>query len=124
MQQAREELLEQLGEGYGYVTRLVEKKVELYKLSVAESTASAVSGAITGVILAVVGLIMLLFALITLGFALTQAFDDNGVYGFGAVTLLLLIIFLVVLLLRKTLIVDPTVKKVITKFFEHDGKEV
>ena len=66
---------------------------------------------------------MLVFALITLGFALTQAFE-NPVYGFGAVTLLLLIIFLVILLLRKVLITNPAVSTVITKFFAHDGKEV
>ena len=121
--QAKEELLEQLGEGYGYVSRLVEKKIEAFKLNLAETSATAISGIVTGVILAVIGLITFFFALITLGFALATAFDNN-VYGFGAVTLVLLLIFVLVLLLKRPLITNPTVGKVITKFFEHDGKEV
>ncbi|MCP9234538.1 phage holin family protein [Lewinella sp. JB7] len=121
--QAKEELLEQLGESYGYVNRLVEKKIEYFKLNLAETSAGVISGVLTAVILAVVGLITLLFALLTLGFALANAFD-NSVYGFGAVTIILLLIFLVVLLLKRSLITDPTVSKVISKFFQHDGKEV
>lgn len=121
--QAREELLEQFGESYGYVSRLVEKKIEYYKLSVAEKSATAISGIVTGVVLTVVGLIALFFALVTLAFALANAFDSN-VYGFGAVTLILLLILLLVVLLKKPLITNPTVSKVISKFFEHDGKEV
>ena len=121
--QPKEELLEQLGESYGYVNRLVEKKIEFYKLSAAETSASVVSGIITAIILAVIGIITLIFALITLGFALVEAFDDS-VYGFGLVTLILLLIFILVLVLRKALIINPTVSKVISAFFAHDGKEV
>lgn len=121
--QAQQDLLEQIGEGYGYVNRLVEKKIEYLKLNLAETSARAISGLITGVILAVVGLITLVFALITLGFALAAAFD-NPVYGFGAVTVILLLLLLAILLLKKKLITDPAVSKVITKFFEHDGQEV
>ncbi len=121
--QPKEELLEQLGESYGYVNRLVEKKIEYYKLSAAETSAGVISGLITAVILAVIGIITLIFALITLGFALVNAFD-NSVYGFGLVTLILLIIFVLVLVLRKALIINPTVSKVISAFFAHDGKEV
>ena len=121
--QPKEELLEQLGESYGYVNRLVEKKIEFYKLSAAETSANVISGIITAIILAVIGIITLIFALITLGFALVSAFD-NSVYGFGLVTLILLVIFILVLVLRKALITNPTVSKVISTFFAHDGKEV
>ena len=121
--QAKEELLEQLGESYGYVSRLAEKKFEYFKLNAAEKSAKAISGIITAVILIVLGLITLFFALITLGFALSNAFDSN-VYGFGAVTLILLIILLIVVLLKNPLITNPAVSKVISAFFEHDGKEV
>ena len=120
---SKEDLLEQLGESYGYATRIVEKKLEYFKLNLAETSAGIISGVITAIVLAVVGLITLVFALITLGFALAHVFD-NSVYGFGLVTVILLVIFVLVLLLKKSLITDPTVSKVITKFFEHDGKEV
>jgi hypothetical protein len=121
--QAKEELLEQLGESYGYVSRLVEKKIEYAKLNAAETSAKVVSGLITGIILAVIGLITLIFALVTLALALVMAFD-NPVYGFGLVTLLLIVILLVVVLLKKQLITNPAVSKVISAFFKHDGKEV
>ncbi|PPK87559.1 putative superfamily III holin-X [Neolewinella xylanilytica] len=121
--QAKEELLEQLGESYGYINRLVEKKIEYFKLNLAETSATTISGIVTGVVLAVVGLITLIFLLITLGFALTLAFE-SFVYGFGAVALLLLVVLLLVLVLKDTLITNPVVSKVISKFFEHDGKEV
>ena len=121
--QPKEELLEQLGESYGYVNRLVEKKIEYYKLTAAETSAGVISGLITAIVLAIIGLITLIFALITLGFALVEAFNSS-VYGFGLVTVILLVIFLLVLVLRKTLITNPTVSKVITTFFKHDGKEV
>ena len=121
--QPKEELLEQLGESYGYVNRLVEKKIEYYKLTAAETSAGVISGLITAIVLAIIGLITLIFALITLGFALVEAFDSS-VYGFGLVTVILLVIFLLILVLRKTLITNPTVSKVITTFFKHDGKEV
>lgn len=121
--QAKEELLEQLGESYGYVNRLVEKKIEYFKLNLAETSANAISGIITGLVLAVVGLITLILLLITAGFALSAAFD-NHVYGFGLVALVFVILFLLILLLKKQLITNPVVSRVITKFFEHDGKEV
>ena len=121
--QAKEELLEQLGETYGYVNRLVEKKIEYFKLNLAETSATAISGIITGLVLAVVGLITLILLLITAGFALSAAFDSH-VYGFGTVALIFVIIFLLILMLKKSLITNPVVSKVIAKFFEHDGKEV
>ena len=121
--QAKEELLEQLGESYGYVNRLVEKKIEYFKLNLAETSATTISGIITAVVLAVVGLITLILALITAGFALSEAFD-SFVYGFGLVTLIFLVLFLLILALKGPLITNPVVSKVISKFFEHDGKEV
>lgn len=127
MQDSKEEVLEQLGETYGYVTRLVKSEVEYYKLTVAESTAKGVSGAITAIVLLVLGLIALTFALITLGFALSQIFFPDParfIYGFGILTLLLLLILVLIVALRKQLITNPAVKKVISAFFKHDGKEV
>ena len=121
--QAKEKLLEQLGESYGYVNRLVEKKIEYFKLNLAETSATTISGIVTALVLAVIGIITLIFLLITLGFALTLAFE-SFVYGFGAVALLLLVILGLVLALKNTLITNPVVSKVISKFFEHDGKEV
>lgn len=119
----KEELLEQLGETYGYVHRLVEKRVDYLKLEAAEKSAGAISGLLTAVILGIVALITLLFALLTLAFYLGSVLADNTL-AFGIVTLVLVVILLVVYLLRRVLIVNPTVSRVITAFFTNDGQEV
>ena len=119
----KEELLEQLGETYGYVQHLVEKRVDYFKLEMAEKTATTVSGLVTAIVLATVGLITFFFALLTLAFYLSSVMDSST-YGFGVVALLLLIVFLLLLLLKRTLITNPTVGKVISAFFANDGQEV
>ncbi len=119
----KEELLEQLGESYGYVQHLVEKKVDYFKLEMAEKSATTISGMITGMVLGTLGLITFFFALITLGFYLTSVMG-SGTQGFGVVTLVLLALLLLIYLLRRTLITDPAVSKVISAFFDNDGKEV
>ena len=119
----KEQLLEQLGESYGYVNQLVTKRIDYLKLEVAEKSATAISGLITAIILAVLGLITLIFALITLGFVLADLVDSRPL-AFGIVTVVLLIILLVVYLLRNALITNPAVSKVIAAFFKNDGKEV
>lgn len=121
--QAKEELLEQLGETYGYVSRLIEQRIEYFKLNLAEGVAKTASSLIGAIILFILGLITFIFALITLGFALTESFD-SGVYGFGLVTIILLFLVFLIMLLRRMLITDPIVGKMINKFFEHEGKDV
>ena len=119
----KEELLEQLGETYGYVQHLVEKKVDYFKLEMAEKSATTISGLITGVVLGVLGLITFFLALITLGFYLTSVMD-SGTKGFGTVTLIMFVLLLLIFMLRRVLITDPAVSKVISSFFSNDGKEV
>lgn len=116
----KNQLLEQLGESYGYVSAMVDRKVEGYKLSAAEKSAKAASGFITGVILASIGGIFAVFGLLTLAFFLADMAEAT--YGFGMVTLILLALLILIFLFRKALIVNPTVSQVIQLFFSEDEK--
>lgn len=119
----KDELLEQLGETYGYVSQLVEKKIDYFKLEAAETSANVMSGVITAVVMLILVLATLLFGLLTLALWLVDVFDSWAA-GFGAVAGFLLLLTLLVFLLRRPLITNPAVSKTISAFFENDGKEV
>ncbi|MEL7162456.1 MAG: hypothetical protein AAFN92_16980 [Bacteroidota bacterium] len=112
---SKDQLLEQLGESFGYVNALVDRKIEGIKLSAAEKSANAASGLITGLVLAGLGGMFSIFALLTLAFYLSGMADATK--GFGIVSLGLLVMLILIVLLRRTLIVNPTVTKVINIFF-------
>ena len=66
--QAKEELLEQLGETYGYVSEFAEKRLTILKLNAAEKSASTVSFLILFLIVLVLVSSVSLFALLALAF--------------------------------------------------------
>lgn len=114
--QAKEELLEQLGETYGYVSEFAEKKLTLLKLNAAEKSASAFSSLILFLVVLIFSLAVSLFALLALAFYLSVRLD-NYALGFGLVSILLLVLLFLIVLLRKPLIVNPAVKSVIVGLF-------
>ncbi|MEM9527324.1 MAG: hypothetical protein AAGA31_11990 [Bacteroidota bacterium] len=116
----KNQLLEQLGESYGYVSAMMDRKVEGYKLSAAEKSAKAASGFITGIIIASIGGVFSIFALLTLAFFLADM--AQATYGFGIVTLILFAVLALIIIFRRVLIVNPTVSKVIQLFFAEDEK--
>ena len=115
---AREDLMENLGESFGYVNIMVDRKVEQLKLTVAEKSATTISGIITTAILVGLGAQAVLFGLIALAFFITGEATHATAAGFGIVALILLALLVIVFLLRNTLIVNPTVRKVIGVFFD------
>lgn len=119
---SREELMENLGESFGYVNIMVDRKVEQLKLSVAEKSASTISGLITSIILIGLGSLSGLFGLIALAFLLAGGANMDVAIGFGIVALILAILLLLIYLLRRQLIVNPTVTKVISIFFDESSK--
>lgn len=114
---AKDELLEDLGESVGYVNILLDRKVEQMKLTVAERSATTVSGLITVLILGILGGTAGLFGLISLAFVLAGEGYQGVAFGFGMVALGMLVIMIVIYLLRRYLIVNPSVRKVIDIFF-------
>lgn len=116
----KQPLAEQIGETVGYVSEIFDRKVERIKISVAEKSATTVSGIITGIVLGIIGLILFIFALLTLGFWIADMPD--AVKGFGIVSMILLGLLLLIFLLRKVLIVNPAVRKIIHIFFSESDK--
>ncbi|WP_157501467.1 hypothetical protein [Lewinella sp. 4G2] len=111
-------LAEQVGETVGYVAEIFDRKVESIKISVAETSASTISGVIMGLVLATLGLILFIFSLATLGFWIAGM--EEAVKGFGIVCLILLGLLILIFLLRNVLIVNPAVRKIIAIFFPED----
>lgn len=119
---SREDLMENLGESFGYINIMVDRKVEQLKLSVAEKSASAVSGLLTSIILTSLGSLSVIFGLIALAFLLAGGVNKAIATGFAIVTAILITLLVLIYLLRRQLIVNPTVTKVIDIFFEESNK--
>lgn len=119
---SREDLMENIGESFGYVNIMVDRKVEQLKLSVAEKSATTISGLLTTVILVVLGILVIIFGLIALAFLIAGGDNTAIAAGFGIVGLGMLILLIIIFLLRRQLIVNPTVAKVISIFFDEQSK--
>jgi uncharacterized membrane protein YqjE len=117
---AKEELAEKIGETYGYLSEIIDQKVEAVKLSVAEKSALTLSNLLLAVIMLLLGLVVLNFGLISLAFYLAGDMQATA-GGFGIVALIMLALLLIVFFLRRNIIVDPTVSKVISLFFSDDS---
>ena len=120
--QAKDEMVEQIGEAYGHLTSMLDKKMEEYKLTVAEKSAITASKVILGVILGTLLVVMSTFGLIALAFYLAGDMD-NSAWGFLMVALIMLVLMLLVFLFRRQLIINPAVTKVITLFFAETDKK-
>lgn len=120
--QAKDELIEQLGETYGYVSHLFDQKIEEYKLAAAEKSAMTVSKLLLAIIMTILLVIMSTFGLIALAFYLAGDMT-NTARGFGIVALIMLVLMVLVYLLRRLLIINPAVTKTISLFFSADEKK-
>lgn len=119
---AKEELAEKIGETYGYLSEMLDHKVEGYKLAVAEKSALAISKLLTAIVMTIFGVVMATFGLISLAFYLAGDMQ-NTAKGFGIVALVMLVLLLLVFFLRRYIIVNPTVGKVIDIFFADPKNE-
>lgn len=112
----KEQLAERLGETYGFLSEIVDHKVESIKLSVAEKSALTISKVVTIAVMAFFGSFFLFFGLIALAFLLADA--DNYARGFGIVSGVMLLLLIIVFVLRRHLIVNPAVSRTIDLFFK------
>ncbi|TXF90981.1 hypothetical protein FUA23_04045 [Neolewinella aurantiaca] len=120
---AKEQLAEQLGEAYGFISEMLDHKVEEVKLAAAEKSALTISKLLTAVIMGILAIIMAIFGLISLAFLLAGDMQTTA-RGFGIVALIMLVLLVAVFFLRRYIIVNPTVTKVIELFFSEDPKEI
>ncbi|WP_020567057.1 hypothetical protein [Neolewinella persica] len=119
---AKDELIEKLGETYGYMNHMFDRKMEEYKLAAAEKSAMTVSKMITIIVMTILGVVMATFGLIAFAFYLAGDMQ-NSARGFGIVALIMLVLMVVVFLLRRYIIVNPAVTKTISFFFPEPENE-
>lgn len=119
---AKDELMENIGESFGYVNIMLDKKIEQTKLSVAEKSATTISGVITGLVLGVLGGTGATFGLIALAFLIAGDDFKPVALGFGIVSFALFVILGIIYLLKRQLIVNPAVRTVLGIFFDQSAK--
>jgi high-affinity Fe2+/Pb2+ permease len=119
---AKEQLAEQLGEAYGFMSEMLDHKIEEVKLAAAEKSALTVSKLLTVVIMSLLAVVMSTFGLISLAFYLAGDMQSSA-RGFGLVALIMLVLLVLVFLLRRYIIVNPTVSTVINLFFSESPQK-
>jgi len=119
---AKDELIEKLGETYGYMNHMFDRKLEEYKLAAAEKSAMTVSKVITAIVMTLLGVIMGTFGLIAFAFYLAGDMQSSA-KGFGTVALIMLVLMVLVFLLRRHIIINPAVAKTIALFFPEPENE-
>jgi ABC-type phosphate/phosphonate transport system permease subunit len=119
---AKDELIEKLGETYGYMSHMLDRKLEEYKLAAAEKSAITVSKLITVIVMTILGVVMATFGLIAFAFFLAGDMQSSA-KGFGIVALIMLILMMLVFVLRRHIIVNPAVAKTISLFFSEPENE-
>lgn len=115
----KEELLEQLGESYGYVEQSIESRIELAKIKVTEKSAVALSSLVSIVIL----VLLLVFALFCLtvaaGFGLVSLLGSPGL-AFLAMAGFFTLIGIILIIFRKSIITNPITSMIIQQIFSED----
>lgn len=119
---AKEQLAEQLGEAYGFMSEMLDHKIEEVKLAAAEKSALTVSKLLTVVVMSLLAVVMSTFGLISLAFYLAGDMQSSA-RGFGIVALVMLVLLVLVFLLRRYIIVNPTVSTVINLFFSESPQK-
>lgn len=120
---AKDELIEKLGETYGYMSQMLDRKMEEYKLAAAEKSALTVSKLVTIIVMTILGVVMASFGLIAFAFYLAGDMQ-NSARGFGIVALIMLGLMVLVFLLRRFIIVNPAVSHTISLFFSEPENKI
>lgn len=109
--------MESTGEAYGYVKAYIEQQVEYAKLDVAERISTAISSAITTIVVLQLVFFVCGFLSIGLGIYLGQQMDSY-VKGFLTVGGIYTIFTISIIIFRRPLVTNPVVSRIIKIFFE------
>lgn len=113
----KKELLEQLGESYGYVEKLIDNRIELLKLSAAEKSAKLVAGVIVGVIMLLLLTFISVCLLMAAGFALTL-WLGNPVWAFLLLAGLLSLTGIIIFSFSDRLILGPVIARFLKTIYD------
>ena len=109
--------MESTGEAYGYVKAYIEQQVEYAKLDVAERISTAISSAITTIVVLQLVFFFCGFLSIALGIYVGQRMDSY-VKGFLLVGGIYALFTIVLIIFRRPLVTNPVVSRIIKIFFE------
>ncbi len=109
--------MESVGEAYGYAKAYIDQQIEYTKLDIAERLSTAISSAITAIIVLQLILCVLGFLSLSLGLHLGQLMNSN-VQGFLIVGLIYAAVTFIVVLFRRPLVTNPVLSRIIKIFFE------
>lgn len=109
--------MESVGEAYGYAKAYIDQQIEYTKLDIAERLSTAISSAITAVIVLQLVFFVLGFLSLALGVYLGQRMSSyaqgflivGGIYG---------VLTFFIVLFRRPLITNPVLSRIIKIFFE------
>lgn len=112
----KEELLEKLGESYGFLEQLVDNRVELFKIRATERS----SKLIAGVVLALTMVVLLNFTvfclLLAMGFGLAEWIGSPAL-AFLIMAVSFVLLAAIIYGFRQTIILNPTIRQVIKEFY-------
>lgn len=112
-------ILEDIGEGFGYLQAYVNDKIDAIRLETAEKAAKATSGMVTGYMIFSLANLVVWFAALALGFYLGEVLDSTAL-GFLIVAGFFLLLLIVMYVLRRTLITNAVISTIIKSFYKKD----
>lgn len=117
-----DKILENVGEGFGYLQAYIKNELATIRLEAAEKTANVTSGLVTGFAIFSLANLIILFLSMALGFYLGALLDSTAL-GFLLVAVLFLFILVILYIFRQTLITNVVVTAIIKRFYHKENTE-
>lgn len=115
----KEDLLEQLGESYGYLESYISGKLELLKLQLAEQSARSISKLTLVLVMVLLINFMVFSLLLAAGFGLAELVGSTWL-AFLLLALFFFFLALIVYLFRQYLLLNPSIRMVIKEFYSDE----
>ncbi len=115
----KEELLEQLGESYGYIESFISSRLELFTLKAAERSARGISKLALVLVMALLLNFIVFCLLFAAGFGLAELVGSVWL-AFLLLALFFLLLALLLYTFRQQLLFNPTIRMVIKEIFQDE----
>ena len=97
-------------------------KIEIYKLKLVRASSKIAGNLVWFMIMMFMISLFIIFAGVTAGYWLSEI-TGRYVYGFGLVTLFLLFLLILLVALRKTLFINPVIRKMIQQVTKEKSED-
>ena len=112
-----DQLLESLGETYGYVRHYIEQRIDLLRLEAAERSSQAIASLITLIVIILLFIILIAMLSITAALFIGKALGGDYAMGFLIMSGIYLLVAWLIYLFRHPLVTNPVLSMVIAKLF-------